>query len=675
MSAFDSLKDHTKEGKVFFFRSLIAFMVVILLMGVLISRLYYLQVVQHDQLAALSDDNRVQLQPVGPTRGLIYDRNGVLLADNRPSYSVTLLKEEVKDIDATLAEIEKLIPVTEREMKSFRKRLKQRRRPYETVPLRFRLTDEEIARIAVNYQRLPGVQVEADLIRYYPYGASLVHAMGYVGRINEKELRRVDGTNYSATHYIGKLGIEKFYEPLLHGTVGHHKVETDARGRIMRVLERTDPIPGRDIVLHMDVRLQQAAEKLVEGRRAAIVAIDPSDGGILALVSTPGYDPNMFVTGISSKDYAALRESRDLPLFNRALRGQYPPGSTIKPMVAMGVIDSGAVSHNHTVHDPGFYTLSKGGRRYRDWKRGGHGKVGMEMALYQSCDVWFYDVSNRAGVDVISDYLGRFGFGQVTSLDLPEALPGILPSRAWKKRTGRGSWFPGDSLNLSIGQGWMLATPLQLATASSVMANRGVWKQPRMLKGVVHQTGVAEDGLQEIGLGNGADVARNSLLEDSVIDITGLEGTGAVLPDVQLNTEEYWQKIIDGMIAVVHGKKGTARKIGKGIDFQIAGKTGTAQVVGIKQDEEYDADKLDERHRDHALFISFAPADKPEIAVAVIVENGGGGSSTAAPVARGVIDAFMALKQADQEEMLQQAKSVSQQSTQNIVQQTQGDQP
>lgn len=646
MAGFDSFKDHTKEGKVFFFRSIIAFCIVVLLMGVLISRLYYLQVVQYDQQAALSDDNRVQLKPVGPTRGLIYDRNGILLADNRPSYSVTLLKEEVKDVEATLATLQQLIPVTDRELKSFRKRLKQRRRPYETVPLRFRLTDEEIAKIAVNYQNLPGVQVEADLIRYYPYGAGLVHALGYVGRINENELKRVDPTNYSATHYIGKLGIEKFYEPLLHGTVGHHKVETNARGRVMRVLERTDPVPGRDIVLHLDIRLQEAALKLVEGRRAAIVAIDPSNGGILAMVSTPGYDPNMFVTGISTKNYKALRESLDLPLFNRALRGQYPPGSTIKPMVAMGVIDSGAVSPNHTVNDPGFYTLSKGGRRYRDWKRGGHGKVDLEMALYQSCDVWFYDVSNKAGVDVMSDYLGKFGFGQVTSLDLPEALPGILPSRAWKKRTGRGSWYSGDSLNLSIGQGWMLATPLQLATASSVMANRGIWKQPRMLKGVVQN--VPQEGLTATGL------AENKLLEGSVIDITGLEGTGAVLSNVQLNNEDYWQRIIDGMIAVVHGPRGTARKIGKGIDFQIAGKTGTAQVIGIKQDEEYDAEKLAERHRDHALFISFAPADTPEIAVAVIVENGGGGSSTAAPVARGVIDAFMALKQQDLQLVQQQ---------------------
>lgn len=635
MSAFDSLKDHTKEGRVFLARSVIAFVIVLLLLGALIARLYFLQVVQHDQLAALSDDNRIQLQPVAPTRGLIYDRNGTLLADNRPSYSVTVLKEKVTDLDATLTELQRLIAISDRELDSFRKRLQQRRRPYETVPVRFRLTDDEIARIAVNYQRLPGVQVEADLIRYYPFGASLVHALGYVGRINEKELKRVDPKKYSGTHYIGKLGIERFYEPLLHGEVGYHKVETNARGRVMRVLEQTDPVPGKDIVLHLDIRLQQAVEKLVAGRRASIVAIDPHTGGILALVSNPGYDPNLFVTGISTKAYKALRESPDLPLFNRALRGQYPPASTIKPIIAMGVIDSGVVSPSHTVYDPGYFTLTQGGRRYRDWKRGGHGLVDLDMAIYQSCDVWFYDVANRAGVDILSDYLGRFGFGQVTSLDLPEALPGILPSKAWKRRTGRGSWFAGDSLNLSIGQGWMLTTPLQLATAATVMANRGVWKQPRMLKGVMTH--------------HASQNQNQEMVEGSVVDISGLEGTSAVLPDIQLKNDQNWQKVIDAMIAVVHGPRGTARKVGRGLDFQIAGKTGTAQVVGIKQDATYDAESLAERHRDHALFLAFAPANKPEIAVSVIVENGGGGSSTAAPIARDVINAFMALKQQDAE--------------------------
>ena len=482
--ASERLKDHTRENRTFRFRAILAFGIVVVMFLVLLGRMYYLQVVQHDRYAAISEENRVQLQPVSPTRGLIYDRNGTLLADNRPSYSVTILKEEVKNLDETLNALSQLIPITEREIKRFKKRMKQRRRPFESVPVRFRLSEEEIATISVNYHRLPGVRVEAELIRYYPYADSLVHAMGYVGRINERELKKVDERNYAATHYIGKLGIEKFYEDRLHGEVGFQKVETNARGRVMRVLERTDPEPGDDLVLHLDLRLQQISEKLLEGRRASAVAIDPKTGGILALVSQPGYDPNLFVTGISSKDYNALRDSRDLPLFNRAIRGGYPPGSTIKQIIALSAIDTGVVNANYRIFDPGWYTITEGGRRYRDWKRTGHGWVNMNGAIAHSCDTWFYDVAHKMGVDPMSDYLGKFGFGRVTSLDLPEAIGAILPSKEWKKRTRKEPWYTGDSLNMSIGQGFFVATPLQLATATAVIANRGKWIQPRMLKGI-----------------------------------------------------------------------------------------------------------------------------------------------------------------------------------------------
>lgn len=619
LGAPERLKDHSREAHTFKVRAVIAFVLVILLMGVLLGRMYYLQVIEHDRYAAMSEDNRVQLKPVPPTRGLIYDRNGVLLADNRPSYSVTLLKEEVKNIDQTLLDLQALIPINEREIKRFKKRLKQRRRPFQSVPVRFRLTEEEIAAIAVNYHRLPGVRVEAELIRYYPYGESLVHAMGYVGRINEKELQKVDANDYAATHYIGKLGIEKFYEDVLHGDVGHQKVETNARGRVMRVLERTDPVPGEDLVLNLDLRLQQITEKLLEGRRASVVAIEPKTGGILALVSTPGYDPNLFVTGISSKDYGALRESKDLPLFNRAIRGRYPPGSTIKQIIALSAIDTGVVKPSYRIFDPGWYTLTKGGRKYRDWKKGGHGWVDMDHAIAQSCDVWFYDVSRKMGVDPMSEYLGKFGFGQVTSLDLPEALGAILPSREWKKRARKESWYPGDSLNMSIGQGFFVATPLQLATATAMIANRGEWVQPRMLQGIKDLT---ESG-------------------DPILRVPESLTARDVMPDIKLNNEKNWDQIIRGMREVMHGERGTARRSGLGAAYEIAGKTGTAQVVGIKQDEEYDAEKLAEIHRDHALFVAFAPIDDPKIAVAVIVENGGGGSSTAAPVARKVMDAYL----------------------------------
>ncbi|EAR62983.1 penicillin-binding protein 2 [Neptuniibacter caesariensis] len=625
--AAERLKDHSKESRTFRFRATLAFIVVVLMLCVLAGRMYYLQVVEHERFSAMSEDNRVQLQPVPPTRGLIYDRNGILLADNRPSYSVTLLKEEMKDLDKTLADLSELIPITEREISRFKKRLKQRRRPFQSVPVRFRLTEEEIAKISVNYHRLPGIRVEAELIRYYPYGRSLVHAMGYVGRINEKELKRVDETNYAATHYIGKLGIEKFYEDQLHGEVGFQKVETNARGRVMRVLERTDPKPGEDLVLHLDLRLQQITEKLLEGRRASVVAIDPETGGILTMVSTPAYDPNLFVTGISSKDYKALRESRDLPLFNRAIRGGYPPGSTIKQIVALAAIDTGVVKPSYTIFDPGFYTLTKGGRKYRDWKRTGHGRVDMYDSIAQSCDVWFYDVSHKMGVDPMSDYLGKFGFGQVTSLDLPEALGAILPSREWKKRARKTPWYTGDSLNMSIGQGFFVATPLQLATATAVVANRGKWHSPRMLKGI--------KSLDDAGA--------------EVLSMPDISGVKRPLADVKLNNEKHWDDIIKGMREVMHGKRGTARSSGANSAYEIAGKTGTAQVVGIKQDEEYDAEKLAEIHRDHALFVAFAPIEDPKIAIAVIVENGGGGSSTAAPIARKVMDAYLLGKDPEQE--------------------------
>lgn len=612
-------KNHSQENRTFRVRAVIAFFFVAVMLVGLVSRFYFLQVTEHERYTALSDKNRIQLQPVSPTRGLIYDRNGILLADNQPSYSVTLLKEQVKDLEGTLSRLQEIIPITERQVERFRKRLRQRRRPFESVPLRFRLTEEEIAQVSVNYHRLPGVRIEADLIRYYPYGESLVHALGYVGRINEKELQKVDETNYSATHYIGKLGVEKYYESVLHGSVGFQKVETNARGRVMRVVERNDPVPGKDLVLSLDLKLQQVTEKLLEGRRAAVVAIDPNDGGILALVSTPGYDPNLFVTGISNKDYSALRESSDLPLFNRALRGRYPPGSTIKPIIAMAAIDSESVSPNFRVHDIGWYSLTKGGRKYRDWKKSGHGLVNLNHALAQSCDVWFYTVGHKMGVDPMSDYLGRFGFGTVNSLDLPEATRGILPSRQWKRDSRNLPWYPGDSLNLSIGQGFLLATPMQLATATAVIANRGRWVQPTMLTGRFEPS--AEKGFNVLPL----DYDHGKAKPD----------------DVTLKHPEYWDPIIQGMVDVVHGPRGTARRSAKGVKYRFAGKTGTAQVVGIKQDEEYDASKLAERFRDHALFIAFAPVEKPQIAVAVIVENGGGGSTTAAPIARQVMDAYL----------------------------------
>ncbi|MBR9830110.1 MAG: penicillin-binding protein 2 [Oceanospirillales bacterium] len=617
MAPFERLKDYSRESITFTNRAAIAFTFVVLLMLVLIGRIYYLQVIEHDRYAAISEQNRVQLQPVAPRRGLIYDRNGVLLADNRPNFSLTLLKEEIGDLDTTLAELGQLVELNARDIERFRKRLQQRRRPYETVPLRFGLSEDEIARVSLNYHRLPGIQVEADLVRYYPHGASLVHALGYVGRINERELTQVDDKNYAATHYIGKLGIEKFYEGVLHGQVGFQKVETNARGRILRVLERQDPVPGVDLQLSLDLRLQQFAETLLVGRRAAMVAIEPESGEILALVSTPSYDPNLFVTGISSKDYNALRDSPDLPLFNRSLRGSYPPASTIKPVIALAGLETGAITAEDRVWDPGFYQITQNGRRYRDWKRWGHGWVNLDDALAESCDVWFYEVGHKMGVDPMSAMLGKFGVGEDTSLDLPEALTNFLPSREWKEGSRRLPWYPGDSINMSIGQGFLVMTPLQMATTTAVIANRGRWVQPRMLQGVLAEPG-----------GEPQPYAPMLNRKEKPADVV-------------LKQPAHWDQVIDGMVSVMHGTKGTARRVGASASYRIAGKTGTAQVVGIAQDAVYDAESLAERHRDHALFVAFAPVEAPKIAVALVVENGGGGSSTAAPIAREVMDAWL----------------------------------
>lgn len=620
-----TLRNHRQEGQLYTSRVWAAAAVVAVLVMVLIARLIYLQVWQHERYVTLSDENRVQLVPVAPTRGLIYDSKGTLLADNRPNFSLTLTKEKVGDMEAMLNRLGALIEISEADRERFKRRLKLRRRPYESVPLKLSLSEEEIATLSVNLYRLPGVQVEADLVRHYPFGKDLVHALGYVGRINERELQQVDAENYSATHYIGKLGVEKYYEDALHGRVGLQKVETNARGRILRVLEKDNPAPGLDLTLYMDLDLQRVAKEALAGQRGAVVAMDPKTGGILALVSEPAYDPNEFVTGISFERYKALQDDVDLPLFNRALTGRYPPASTVKPMIGIAGIESGTVGFNYKVWDPGWYQINQKGRFYRDWKRWGHGTVDLNKAIAESCDTYFYDVGHRMGIDVMSDYLRQFGFGQVTSLDLPEASRAVLPSREWKKRMYRQSWYPGDTVNLSIGQGFMLATPLQLAAATAVVANRGTWVVPRMLK---HFGAPA----QEIGYEHPLTQNYARLEQEHLAAMPG---------NIELKTPQLWDYIHNSMVDVVHGRSGTARKIGEGIPYRIAGKTGTAQVVGIKQDEKYDASKLSKRFHDHGLFIGYAPAEDPKLVVAVIVENGGGGSAAAAPVARRVFDAYL----------------------------------
>ncbi|KZY33985.1 MULTISPECIES: penicillin-binding protein 2 [unclassified Oleiphilus] len=608
------LKDSNREKRIYAFRTIVASIFVLSLTGGLIFRMYYLQITNHTHFQTLSDKNRMQLQSIAPNRGLIYDRNGILLADNRPIFSVAITPEDSASIDESIASIAQVISISDDHVRRFKKRLKRARRPFHPVILKSKLTEKEIAMLEVRRHELKGVKVLAELARHYPMAKDTAHSIGYVGRINEKELKKVDEQNYSATNYIGKLGVEKFYESELHGQVGFQTVETNASNRVLRVLDRSDPVPGRNLTLHMDAQLQNRAVELLGSNRGAVVAIEPETGGILAMVSTPSFDPNAFVTGIDYKSYGELRDSLDLPLFNRALKGQYPPGSTIKPMVGLGGLDTNTTTREFSIWDEGRYQLQNDERIYRDWKREGHGRINLRSAIAQSCDTYFYDLAFKMGVDQMSKYLGYFGFGSNTALDISEARSGILPTREWKKALKGRSWYPGDSLNLGIGQGFMLATPLQLATATAFLANRGRWVAPTLLRSISLRKGESEYS------------ARRREVE---------------MPDLDLSRPEDLDYIIESMADVMHGRHGTARGSGRNASYKMAGKTGTAQVVGIAQGEKYDAEALIERHRDHALFVGFAPLDEPQIAVAVIVENGGGGSSAAAPVARAMFDEWL----------------------------------
>jgi len=602
-------KDHAGEARKVNFRLTLAFSAVVVMFLVLVFRYYSLQVTHHEDYATQSDRNRIHVRPIPPNRGLIFDSKGNLLAENRPSFNLSIIKERVKDLDATLEKLGTLVTVTGRDIENFHKLLGQRRRPFQAVPLRFRLTEEEISRIAVNEFDLEGVEIDAQLTRYYPRSDLYAHTIGYVGRINERELYSFDEEtykSYSGTHSIGKIGLEKFYEKTLLGEVGSEHIETNAHGRVLRSLERYDPTPGEDLYLFLDSELQQVAVKSLDGRRGAVVAIDVETGGILAMVSAPSYDPNLFVTGISIDDYRALNQSRDLPLFNRTIQGQYPPGSTIKPVLGLGGLEHQIVTFHTQIYDPGYYQLENDKRLYRDWKRGGHGaEIDLYDAIVQSCDTFFYDMAFRMGVDRMHPFGSLFGLGHKTLVDLPSERAGLWPSRAWKRGARGMPWFPGDSLNISIGQGDVLTTPLQLAVLTATLASKGQHLKPRLVRRI------------------------------------GDQETERELVNVVKATEVNWDYIHRAMQGVVHGARGTANKISKNVKYLMAGKTGTAQVVGIAQDAEYDSEALDERQRDHALYIGFAPLEAPKVAVAIIVENGEAGSSVAAPIARKIFDKYL----------------------------------
>ncbi len=571
------------------------------LLILLVVRLIWLQLIETERFQTASEANRLQTLPVSPARGLIVDRNGLILAENRPNLQLLLVPEEVDDIDVMVSEVRSRIEFTDGDAERFAKNLKSRRRPRDPVVVKDDLSESEAALIAVDLFQFPGLQIEARPTRFYPYGGLTAHSLGYVGRLSLNELQAIEESRYAGTETIGKSGVEKAYEDALLGQVGVERVETSARGQIMRSVDRDDPVPGADIPLHLDIGLTAKLYEALGDRRGAIVAMDPQTGGILGLASAPTYDANAFIGGISQAEYAALQVNQDTPLFNRALRGQYPPGSTIKPMLGLVGLHYGAVTWEKEISDRGFFQLSGDDHKYRDWKKWGHGRVNIEKAVIESCDTYFYEMAVRLGVDQMSEGMRWFGFGRRQGRDIQGDLPGILPSREWKRQARNQSWYLGETVISGIGQGFWVTTPLQLAAATTAMARRGNFIEPHF-----------------------------SVLED--VD------AGSPVP---LGDSMDWERMIDAMEDVLHGERGTARGAARGLNYRIAGKTGTAQVFSIGQEEEYKEEEIEERLRDHALFVGFAPADSPSIVLALVIENGGSGGTTAAPVARQIFDYWM----------------------------------
>ncbi len=605
-----TVKDHRQEEDLFLRRGLIAGVLVIVALVAVVLRLVQLQLVRHDHFTTLSQDNAVKLEPIPPTRGRIFDVNGVLLAENIPAFSLELIPEKVGDVAGTIERLKGVLPITEDDVRRF-KRLRKQSRPFDTVPLRVNLTEEEVARFAVVGHFFPGADIRASFMRRYPLGQDTAHVVGYVGRINEAELKEISSSEYRGTNFIGKTGVEKSYEDLLHGRVGVQEVEVNARGRVLRVLESHPPTSGYDLHLYFDVGLQQEAIEALGEHKGAVVAIEPSSGGILALASRPSFDPNPFVEGIGSEAYQQLRNSKDKPLFNRAIRGQYPPGSTIKPFIALAGLETGSIGYTTTRYCPGHYQLPGQSHRFRDWRKGGHGSVDMNRAIIESCDVYFYDLARNLGIDQLAKSLSGFGFGRKTGADIYGELGGVLPSREWKRASRGQDWFPGETLIVGIGQGTFLVTPLQLAAATAALANRGRYLQPRVVKSM------EVPGSNEPPKPPPAEVTQ-----------------------IPVTKSKNWEDVIRSMTSVIESERGTAHRI-RSPSYRIAGKTGTAQVFSVGQNESYNEKRIATHLQDHALFIAFAPAEDPKIAVAVLVENGGHGGSVAAPIARRVMDRYL----------------------------------
>ncbi|HEU5468658.1 MAG TPA: penicillin-binding protein 2 [Steroidobacteraceae bacterium] len=617
------IKDEALEQRIFFRRVLVAAAVVAAISVALAGRAFWLQVVQHAHYVELSQGNRARIEPLPPNRGIIYDRAGRVIAENTPAYQLELIREQAGDLEDALGRLVRFGLLEQADVARVRQ-LALSRRSFEAVPFLLQLDDEEVARYAVHRHELPGVLLETRMARHYPFGPVGAHALGYVGTISEQDLSRVDREKYFGTGVIGKTGVEHAYEPDLLGIGGYREVLVNAEGRPVLLAEGEDPElrvhepqAGRGLRLTLDIELERVAEEAFAGRRGGAVAIDPTNGDVLVFASMPSFDPNGFARGISRSDYLALTENPDQPLFNRVLRGTYPPGSTVKPLMALAGLENDVIRPEDHVYCPGSYSLPGSRHRFRDFKREGHGSMDMENAVMQSCDVYFYRLANTLGIERIHDSMTRMGFGQATGIDIAGERGGIMPSPAWKKTAFAAReqqvWFPGETVIVGIGQGYWTATLLQLAKATALLATRGQPYRPRLVRALVDPaTGRAEEREPE------------------------------PLPRIELKYPENWEIIVNAMVAVTSGPRGTAQRAARGATYSIAGKTGTAQVFSVGQTEKYDEKEIAERLRDHALFVAFAPAESPRLAVAVLVENGGFGASAAAPIARAIFDAYLA---------------------------------
>ncbi len=609
------IRDYKAESALFTRRALVSFVGIIVMMGLLVLNLYNIQVNQYQDYNTRSNDNRIKVVPIAPNRGLIYDRNGNLLAENRPVFNLEITPEKITDMDATIASLQKLLPITDERIETFHKERRRTRR-FKSVPILTQLTQEQVAIFSVQQHKYPGVEVTANLKRFYPYGEVLTHVIGYVSRINDKDMQRLiredQASNYQATRDIGKLGIERYYEDILHGTAGYQEVEVNSRGRVIRTLKYVPPVPGKDIVLNLDIKLQLDVHRLLANRRGSAVILDPKDNGVLAMVSSPSYDPNAFVHGISSKAYSALLNDKNRPLVNRTTLGIYPPASTVKPFIAVGALEEGIITPNTTRNDPGYWRIPNSDTRpFRDWLRWGHGPVDIVKSIEESVDTFFYQIAYDMGIDRISKWMMMFGFGDYTGIDIHEESKANMPTREWKMSRHRKPWYKGDTIPVGIGQGYWTATPMQIAKATSVLVNEGTVIAPHLLRSTIE---------------NGAGFEqRHDEKYETYPPITGVP-------------QKFWDLSKRGMYLVNHGKKGTARRSFTGMDYKTAGKSGTAQVFSLAEDEEYDADEVAEHLRDHALFTGYAPFDDPKVVVTIVLENAGGGSSNGAPVVRQLFD-------------------------------------